>query len=440
MRRAASNQAIACFGVDIRRCLLFVALAGLAGPTHATNGVNVLGPGAESVAMGSADLALGRDTGAINANPAGLTRIRHSRLDLYGAAIYATDLRHVDSLGNDNDIDINPQFIMGGGYARRLADSGVVLGFGLFSQGGVGFEYQRLNTAFGTRDDLLSLLGAVRLSPAIAWEVNDRLSLGLSVSMTYSALEQKAFPDTSYVDPGDPGRFFFGYRVDDLSGFHPGGRIGLQYRLGDATVLGLAYTSRTSLDMKGGRLVADLGAAGLGKVTYRDAEFTGLALPQEIGIGLSHWFSDRLLIAGEVNWVDWSRGFDTATLVGLRPDNPAAPAAFPMPNVLGWRDQTVVGLGLEYVHSDRLTLRAGYNYGRNPIPAQNLSPLLAVIAEHHLTGGAAYRFGEGWLGEVAVQYEPRTAVTYTNPALPFGADAKAIREGVFLYLSVSRIW
>ena len=45
----------------------------------ATNGLNLIGFGTESVAMGGADTAVARDTSALNTNPAGLGQLEIGR-------------------------------------------------------------------------------------------------------------------------------------------------------------------------------------------------------------------------------------------------------------------------------------------------------------------------------------------------------------------------
>jgi hypothetical protein len=54
--------------------LLFTSLA-----AHATNGINLIGFGAESSLMAGADVAVARDTSALNTNPAGLTLRRANK-------------------------------------------------------------------------------------------------------------------------------------------------------------------------------------------------------------------------------------------------------------------------------------------------------------------------------------------------------------------------
>ena len=85
IRRTAIALAISCLGVST---------------AHATNGINLIGFGAESTLMGGADVAVARDTSALNTNPAGLTQIKAPLADIFGSMLRTTDLVHKDSNGN----------------------------------------------------------------------------------------------------------------------------------------------------------------------------------------------------------------------------------------------------------------------------------------------------------------------------------------------------
>ena len=67
---------------DTLRMVTLLALVVTCTSAHATNGINLIGFGAESTLMGGADVAVARDTSALNTNPAGLTQIKAAVRDL----------------------------------------------------------------------------------------------------------------------------------------------------------------------------------------------------------------------------------------------------------------------------------------------------------------------------------------------------------------------
>ena len=95
---------------------------------------------------------------------------------------------------------------------------------------------------------------------------------------------------------------------------------------------------------------------------------------------------------------------------------------------------------MAYEWNDRTIFRAGYNYGRNPIPNDHLNPLLNTIAENHLTLGFGHAFSNDWRIDGAFEWDLRNEEEYTNPQLPFGQDAEEVGELFALYFHVSRRW
>jgi len=410
-----------------------------AGPALATNGLNVIGFGGESVAMGGADLAVARDTTALNTNPAGLAQIGSSRIDFYGSAAYTIDVSHRDALNHDAGVDETVFFGGDAGCAMPVAGGRVAVGIGIFGQGGAGIVYDKLNTPFGTRDELSNQYGIARITPGLALRVNDALFLGASAVITYAENKQRVFPETSFFDPNDPAHAFFGTKLDDMDAVDAGFKVGAMFRPGSRVTLGVAYTSQVDLELDGGELVSNQTAAGLGKVTYRDVTLSGASQPQELGVGVAFQTTETLLVSAELTWLDWSRAAKRSRLRARDPDNPAAPV-IDRETDLNWRDQYVVALGLAYDLGERTVLRAGYNYGRNPIPDETLSPLLPNIAEHHLTAGAGHQLTDHWRIDAALEYQLPNEETYTNPDLPFGPDAQEHQEFAALHVMVSRQW
>lgn len=118
----------------------------------------------------------------------------------------------------------------------------------------------------------------------------------------------------------------------------------------------------------------------------------------------------------------------------------AAPPTLRSVHTLGWRDQWVLAVGAAFHISALTTVRAGLNYGRNPIPARYTSPLLNAVGEKHLTFGLSRKLGDEYTLAAGVEYQLRNSVRYSNPELPFGPHAEARNEYAALHVMVSRRW
>ena len=405
----------------------------------AGNGLNLIGYGTESVAMGGADVALAGDTSSLNSNPAGLARIRGKALDVYGAIAYGMDVGHADSFGNDRNVDHRWIYLTGGGYARAVGDACTV-GIGVFGQGGAGVVYDELITAFGTRDELSSSFRIAKFAPGGACRLNDKLAIGGSVGITYADIRQKVFFKTSVLNPLTPSSAFFGYEITDASSLEAGVRVGVQYDIAPGTTLGATFSPQLDLPLTDGELVSNQNAIGLGRVTYEDLRLDGLALPREVGLGVAFHPVKPVLVSIKLAWLDWSSALNTSTLTATRPDNPAASSEIRATSTLGWDDQWVIAIGGAYELDARTILRAGYNYGRDPIPAANTSPLLSAIGEHHVTLGFVHARGANSEISAAFEYQFAADVTYTNPTLPFGPNARERANFPALHVQWSKRW
>ena len=445
---------------------LLAILAGLAllaaQPAAASNGMNMIGFGPYSIAMGGADLAVVGSPSAMNINPAGIARCAESEIDL-GLSLVQPSLNHSDQLGNNQDDELDRVPMPFVGYVRPIGD--LTFGVGLFVQGGMGAEYSNLTTPFAAQrpakagasgfapapalpatDSMRTRLGHARLTPTIAWRVRPNLALGASLNLSYATIDMELFPETSVradLDgsgiPGDSqGDFFFGMEMESLSAVGYNLRLGFLYEHGPMTVGG-TYSTKTELDFENGTNTLNLTAMGLGKVVY-DAEMTNFAWPRQMGLGIAYQIRPRLLIAADLDWLEWSDAIATPTIRVSNPDHPMAPPSREIPLQMGWKDQWVWAAGMEFEPADEWAVRLGYNYGATPVPDNLLRPVFPAIAEQHLTGGAAFSKGP-WTYEIGMEYALESVKTNNNPnpqLNPFGPGCQETLSQFMAHFMVRR--
>lgn len=424
----------------LRNLLSAVALFTVADVARAGNGLNAYAFGAESLGMAGADLAVTQGPLSLAINPAGLGGFKGREASAYIEA-YRGFFTHTDDVGNNEDVDNPYNAVFGGGYAQALSEDGAVAaGVALFGQGGVGFVYEDLQTQFGTEDELSALFGVFRIAPGVGWQINERISIGATLGFNYSSAEQKLFPDTSATsgDPFTPG--FRGFSLDGADGFSWSGKLGLRYAPSPAWTFALVYTTRTPIKLEGGDLRVNYESDGKGRVKYRDAAVKGLALARELGAGAAWRPNGKWLLSAELNWLDWSSALGIATLEARDPDTGGVPSMLSLPFPLNYRDQYVISAGAEYAWSTATRVRAGYNYGRNPVPSENLSPIFNLIAEHLLCFGASHRFSTKWEMSASLALSPHVEEDYRNPSIGLGTQQQETWGLIDLGLSLSRRW
>ncbi len=422
----------------LARLLLVSALAAAPAAAFATNLLNLTGYGAESSALGGADAPLSRDPFALNLNPAGLAQIKGKAFDFYVTTYDGHYNTHSDSFGAYRKPVADTYYgIYGGiGYAQRLPDTNITAGVALIVQGGGGWSYKNLNTAFGTRDELSGVFGATKVAAGAAWEATDRLNVGASIGLNYASGEQSFFPHTSVLNT------FYGLRLKDVSGYAFNAKLGAQYRFDNDVVLGVDWGSRTNIAMKGGSLRVNYTAdPAIGQVVrYDDAQLRGIVFAQELAVGVAFRPVPRLMVAVQDKWYDWSDALRTTRIVAKASRNAAAPATVSLASGVNAVDQHVFSIGFAWDYDDKTVLRAGGNYAHRAIPDQNMSASFAAIQAGHLSLGIERVWDADWRWSATWEMDTRQMVTYTNPKAPFGPNATETHGGNLLHVAISRRW
>ncbi|HZU91677.1 MAG TPA: outer membrane protein transport protein, partial [Stellaceae bacterium] len=388
-----------------------------------------LGSGIESFAMGGAATAVARDPLALDTNPAGLAWQRARAIEQHIAVARAIDVGFSDALNPDQDVTNRYAPIADGGIAFPLAGLPVTVSHNLTVAGGSGAAFRDVATSFGTIDELAAKFGILRTTLGAGAHFGDRFAVGIGGSLYYARLDQKIFPGTSVFNAANPAHSFFGTYLHGASGVSGGAIVGAQYRVNERVTIGATWRNKVDLPLSGGHFTVDETALGLGRVDYRALSVAGLAEPQRVALGIAWQATPRLLIALDVKWLDWSGAL---TQSRLHAGNPATPGAPPVSAISGlhWRDQYVLALGAAFDLTPATVLWAGYNYGRDPIPAATLNPLLGAIGEHHVTAGFGWRISPRWMLGMAAEYLLPTTAPSTDAELPL-APGLRVNTGYF---------
>jgi long-chain fatty acid transport protein len=149
--------------------------------------------------------------------------------------------------------------------------------------------------------------------------------------------------------------------------------------------------------------------------------------PQTATIGVSVKPIEMLLLAADVQWINWSD-----TMGDQLPKYTSdANATGALPFDMGWDDQWVVKFGAQVSPMRGLDLRAGYNYGKMPLDPGRAFENMAfpAVVEHHITAGAGYQVTERLALNVAGMYAPETKLSGANssPPPPLGGTGQAIQ-------------
>lgn len=170
---------------------VFLIMAMVFSPTTvlATNGMNPEGYGPIATGMGGASMAYDNGAAATMNNPATLGLMPEGdRLDL---AVGVLGPRVTSKMsGMEADSRGTAYFMPALGWAKR--SGALAYGVGIFSQGGMGTEYDADSfMALGSGDIVRSELGVGRFIVPVAYNVNNDLTLAASVDYVWASLDLK---------------------------------------------------------------------------------------------------------------------------------------------------------------------------------------------------------------------------------------------------------
>ncbi len=383
------------------RWMAALAVALFATAAQATNGMRMIGFGPIQDAMGGVSAAAPLDAATIVSNPAGMTALGR-RADLAGTYFNptvkydATGAASGTTLSSDRAASYIPTL----GLIWPSTDK-LTVGIGAFGVAGMGVDYAQDLYGGST---LTSYLNA-RIAPAAAYRVSDQLSIGVAANLMYAQMKY-AVNGTAGMLPRD---------TAGAAGF--GATVGLQYRPFDFLTVGAAYETKSwfqdfSFDIGAQNMMTPLGLMS----TPGGTEKLDFDQPQVATIGAAVRPLESLLVAADVEWINWSSTngknlskFSTAqTQTGYMAWN------------MNWDDQVVFKVGAELAATKELKLRAGYNYGKSPLDPTRAFENIAfpAIAEHHFTAGVGYELGT-FAVNVAAMYSPESKLSGGNAAEQF---------------------
>ncbi|WP_299583503.1 outer membrane protein transport protein [uncultured Microbulbifer sp.] len=212
-------------------------------------------------------------------------------------------------------------------------------------------------TTIANQTELLTL----NIQPSIAYDINDRFSIGASINFLYA--------DAKLIS-SFPNDFVLGETIEQFTGVNPEGAsilkvegdgwdvswsVGAIWKIDDNTRAGISYHAIYDPKLKGD-VNSDVTPAG---APFDDASGNlTLNLPDTLELGLYHRFENNWAIAFGYMWTHWSRFERLEAFIpsGGEGFNPL------LIKEENFQDGSRYSLAGEYFYNDRVTVRFGYAY------------------------------------------------------------------------------
>lgn len=223
---------------------------------------------------------------------------------------------------------------------------------------------------------------AVYVTPALAWRVNEKLSLSVGLSgVMADALIRRALP--------------LGEMELRADGIGLGGMLAAHYQLDEEWAFGAKFQSRVDLALRGNARYSAVFPA----LINADAETT-LRLPATLTVGVSNTSVEKWTFGFDVVWTEWSTydqllvDFDRLPFAGVPGQSRERK---------DWTDVFSFRLGAEYELNEQWVLRGGYIHDQSPMKEETRSPEMPCSDRHMVTVGVGYT-RDAWGVDVGYSY------------------------------------
>jgi len=400
------------WGVALFACSLVAAPA-----AHGQFGPILTGVGPVNRSMSGASTAAPLDTlGAFMWNPATLAALPNS-LD-FGLEVFMPYSTLSSSVGNGAMAGSTgsqpgafplPEF----GVVYRPEDSALTYGFGVLAVAGFGVNYPgdpsnpilsaRPPNGFGV-GPIYSQYSMLQLVPTIAYDVNERLTVGVSPMVDIATVNL----DPGFVtSPGSVGGNASVYPPMTHGSYQWGGgfQVGLWYKTDVDWNFGASFKSQQWFNPFTFNSYNQAGQAESARVL--------LNAPMMTSVGTSYTGFEKWLFALDLRYMDFANT-PPYSRSGFSPTGAA--------NGLNFNSVFALATGTQYTLSDNASLRLGYSYCTNPIANSNSFYNVATptVIQHGISTGGSYRITNSFNVSVAYCHFFSNSVTgpLQSPAGP----------------------
>ncbi|BBT79761.1 fatty acid transporter [Aeromonas veronii] len=381
--------------------LLSLMLAALLSPSAIAGGLALYETSTANSALanaGAAARAQGAET--IASNPAGMTKLEGTQLQVNGGVVYGDLELDLDNGGNNggNALQTAP---LGSVYLTHAINDQWVAGFGMFGSHGLGIDYG--DGWKGSGYVQAAKLTGIAFAPSLAYRIDANWSVGASLIAMHGSLDTSLDMTANH---------FAGREFSD-SDWAYGGSFGVLYELDQHSRIGLSYFSELKWKLED-QLFTQVNLAGLG---------VDMMIPQTVTLSGYHQLNDQWALLASANWQQWSRFGDI--------DVNSAPYSTTVD--MHYKDTWHLSLGTQFDVTPTLRLSSGIAYDSSAVDDAHRTVNLPMGEGWRWGLGASYQLSPAtkleasytlaWLGDMSVYQNgkgrPEISGTYNNSYLNF---------------------
>ncbi len=356
--------------------------------------------GARAMAMSGAFTGLANDPSAVYFNPAGILQLKGTNF-YFGSTLISPSASYTDTKSNVLNMDSQLFTPINFYVTHKLGDQ-LAVGLGVNNQYGLGTKWDPSSVVryYAGNTSIKSFF----FTPVVAYQWTENLSVSAGLNIVYADVEiskKSPAPIPGYVEPTilmKGNKMGFGFTA------------GLLYKFSDVFQAGLNYRSQVKLEFAG---TATSDPASFyhpllkTNLPYPNGDITApLNTPQNVTFGIAFKADPALTLTADFQFVGWS-SYDKLAVTFASYDldlNPANGVQNVSSQDRNYKDTYIIRAGAEYLASEKLAIRGGLLYDKNPVLTEYVDPTLPDANRIGLNLGFGYKLSSKLHVDVSYMY------------------------------------
>lgn len=363
------------------------------------NGLNLNGIGARAVAMGGAFVGLADDFSVIFWNPAGITQFNQKAFGLAGDLIMPSSTFKYDLSGTTlvNAQTVSKSYFAGMAAYYHPINENLVVGIGVYNPVGLGIIWEGDDFASitgGTAYEWESYIGAITFSPALAYKINEQISVGAALNINYGLFNLSNHAGFAWE------AFDLGQQKIRLKGYGIGATFGILVKPHKKFNLGVTFRTPTKMSFSGDAEISQLNVLDMipgtpisGTTINTTSDVAGdVTLPLWLCGGIAFKPIENLILTADVQYTNWAK----IDVIKLEPEdsfwqsiNAATDSQIQLD--MRWENCIQIRFGAEYKIKN-ISLRGGYYKDPSPAPNETMNILVPNYDFNSFSVGFGYPF------------------------------------------------
>ncbi len=356
---------------------------------------------ARANAMGGAVVASGAEPASIATNPALITDLTGSRLQIGSTLILPSAKTTFDGVSADSQFSF---FVIPNVYFTHQINDRWSAGVGVFSRFGLGNSYPR--SWVGSQNAYDIEVQTMSIQPTIAFKATERLSLGAGFEAMYIKFKEGKM---IYPNPAAPALNSDMNLEGDGVGFS--GILSFAYKANEKVNFGGSYRFKTKQGLDGTANFNNSTAALNGVFANGDVNGT-IMLPNQLALGVSYQATEKLMIAASWMNIFWSSFKDISINFDKTPGTGTNGNVTDLKN---WHDTYRLGLGVEYALTNDFALRGSYTYDKAPVNADYMDVFIPANDRQLFSVGFGWNITEQITADASYTLLLGNGLTGTSP-------------------------